>query len=148
MIVLDAARGANSNGANTPKFRGRGRGGGSGFSTPGRGTATPNRGSFTPNRGSDSPRGRGRGPRYNTLAEMEDHDPGLGRGRGSPMIRGRGRGGKNLSSKLRAGAPLSKVLYEDRPFLRPVVFVRSIHTATLFEQEEDILQPLAEDVGR
>lgn len=64
------------------------------------------------------------------------------------MDRGRGRGAKNLSFKLKAGAPLSKLLYEDRPLLRPIVFVRSVYTATLFEEEEDILQPLAEDVGQ
>lgn len=43
---------------------------------------------------------------------------------------------------------MSKLLYEDRPLLRPIVFVRSVHTATLFEEKEDILQPLSEEVGK
>jgi len=66
-------------------------------------------------------------------------------------MRGRGRGGRggrgNLTSRLRAGVPLSKLLDEDRPLLKPIIFVRSVHTATLFRQEEDILQPLSEPVG-
>ncbi|EKM54770.1 uncharacterized protein PHACADRAFT_258843 [Phanerochaete carnosa HHB-10118-sp] len=161
----NAPRGTASNGSNTPKYRGRGRGDGS--STPRGGTprggtprggtprggtprggiprgGTPRGGFATSSRGFDSPRGRGRS-RYNTLSEMEDPDPGMGRGRGSPVGRGRGRGGKNLASKLKAGVPLSKLLYEDRPLLKPIKFVRSVYTATLFEEEEDILQPLAED---
>ena len=48
---------------------------------------------------------------------------------------------------MSAGVPLSKLLSEDRPLLRPVVFVRSVYTATLFQEEEEILKPLAEDVG-
>lgn len=138
----DAPRGT-PNGSNAPKYRGRGRG--SGYSTPRGGT--PRGGFTTPNRGFDGPHGRGR-PRYNTFIDNEDPDPGMGRGRGSPRGRGRGRGGKNLSSKLKAGAPLSKLLYEDRPLLRPIIFVRSVYTATLFEEEEDILKPLAEDTSK
>lgn len=61
--------------------------------------------------------------------------------------RGRGRGRGNLASKLRAGAPLSKVWYADRPLLRPIEFVRSLHSATLFQQEEEILQPVVEEVA-
>ncbi|KAI0332287.1 hypothetical protein GY45DRAFT_1321065 [Cubamyces sp. BRFM 1775] len=96
-------------------------------------------------------RGRGRG----------GHTPGLGSqpARGSHFSspsRGRGRGeapdtnqrtyglGRDLATKLKAGAPLSKVLYEDRPFLRPVKFVRSVNNPTLFRQEEEILQPVVE----
>lgn len=137
VLFIDAPHSAPGSGANTPKFQGRGRGG--------RGYSTPRGGHGTPNRGFNSPRGRGR-PQYNT--NYDDVDPGLGRGRGSPMDRGRGREARNLTSKLRAGAPLSKLLYEDRPLLRPIVFVRSVYTATLFEEEEDILQPLAEEVGK
>lgn len=81
------------------------------------------------------------------------------RGIGSPRGRGVGRGdqvdprstphghGRNLTSKLNAGAPLSKLLYEDRPLLRPITFVRSVHTATLFEKEEEIFQPVVEGAG-
>ena len=74
---------------------------------------------------------------------------GSGRGRGDAIDRSStpSGGGRNLSSKLRAGAPLSRLLYEDRPFLKPVVFVRSVHTATLFENEEDIFQSVAEAAG-
>ncbi|KAI0661398.1 hypothetical protein C8Q70DRAFT_1052478 [Cubamyces menziesii] len=96
-------------------------------------------------------RGRGRG----------GHTPGLGsqptRGYNHPsQNRGRGRGeitdttqrtyghGRDLATKLKAGAPLSKVLYEDRPFLRPVIFVRSVNNPTLFQQEEEIFQPVVE----
>ncbi|TFY57471.1 hypothetical protein EVJ58_g6998 [Rhodofomes roseus] len=49
--------------------------------------------------------------------------------------------------KLRAGVPLSRLLNEDRPLLRPIVFVRSVHTATLFQQDEEILQPIVEPVA-
>lgn len=42
---------------------------------------------------------------------------------------------------------MSKLLYEDRPYLKPVKFVRSVHTATLFENEEDIFQSVVETVG-
>ena len=60
---------------------------------------------------------------------------------------GRGRGQARGGSKLRSDAPLSGLLYRDRPFLRPVVFVRSVYTKTLFQEEEEILQPVVEDVG-
>ena len=55
-----------------------------------------------------------------------------------------GRGGKVLASRLQAGAPLAKVLYEDRPYLRPIKFVRSVLTATLFTKEEELIQPIQE----
>jgi hypothetical protein len=38
-------------------------------------------------------------------------------------------------------------LNQERPFLRPVAFVRSVHTRTLFQEEEDILQSVVEEVG-
>lgn len=76
------------------------------------------------------PRGRGRG--------RGDSSFDLPRGRG-----GRGRGGP----KLRPDAPLSKLLYEERPLLRPIKFVRSLHHATLFQEEEELLQPVVESAG-
>ncbi|KZT63736.1 hypothetical protein DAEQUDRAFT_770335 [Daedalea quercina L-15889] len=83
----------------------------------------------------DSPRGRG-------------FFRGRGRGDYNETTRGRGRPSRGqLNSRLRAGVPLSKLLNEDRPLLKPIVFVRSVHTATLFQQEEDILQPLVEPVA-
>lgn len=44
---------------------------------------------------------------------------------------------------------MSKLLDLDRPYLRPIVFVRSVHSATLFQNqdEDEILQPIVEDVG-
>ncbi|KAF7290024.1 hypothetical protein HMN09_01307400 [Mycena chlorophos] len=68
---------------------------------------------------------------------------GRGRGIGSPQ-RGRGRGG---FGRHNPDAPLSKLLDETRPLLKPIVFVRSVYTATLFETEEELMQPLVEDVG-
>ncbi|KAK0483271.1 hypothetical protein IW261DRAFT_1332274, partial [Armillaria novae-zelandiae] len=57
-----------------------------------------------------------------------------GRGRGS---RGRGRG----------DGPLSKLLYEDRPYLRPIKFVPAVNNRILFQEEEEILKPVVEEVG-
>ncbi|EJF65216.1 hypothetical protein DICSQDRAFT_98859 [Dichomitus squalens LYAD-421 SS1] len=122
----------------TPPPRGRGRG----HWTP-RGNGTP--------RGGGRGRGRGRGSSplpYNVFHNSR-------RGLGSPQESGRGRGdrtdsplpygrGRNLPAKLRAGVPLSKLLHEDRPLLKPIIFVRSVHTATLFEKEDDIFLPVAE----
>ncbi|KAH9932509.1 uncharacterized protein B0H18DRAFT_985975 [Fomitopsis serialis] len=110
----------------TVRGRGRGRGSypGSGHDSPAaRGTDRP--------RGRNSFRGRGRG---------ESHDTYNTHGRGRPS---RGQ----LDSKLRAGVPLSSLLNEDRPLLKPIVFVRSVHTATLFQEEEEILQPIVEAVA-
>ncbi|KAL4246617.1 Splicing-associated domain-containing protein [Abortiporus biennis] len=95
--------------------------------------------------GSNTPRGRGRGGNGFASPRSGFHTP--RRGFDSPRGQGRGRGAKNLSSKLRAGAPLTKVLNEDRPLLRPISFVRSEHTAILFQEEEDILKPIVEDVA-
>ena len=44
-------------------------------------------------------------------------------------------------------APLSSLLYEERPLLRPIVFVRSTLTATLFQEEEEIFEPGVEEIG-
>lgn len=118
---------------------GRARGwGGSGSSTPRSGFNSPR------SRGSSTPRGRGRGS-YDNRPMFDS--PGRGRGNDTVYDRGRGRGGRGLSAKLRAGAPLSRILHEDRPLLRPITFVRSVHTAILFEKEEDILQPTIEETG-
>ena len=149
-------------GNNSPHPRGRGRGSGynsprGGFTpsrgggfTPRGGYGTPRGGNGTPRGGYDSPRGRGRGnkPVYKSFDQV---DPFGGMGRGSPPAKNRaplrGKVG-NWKSRMGAGVPLSKLLSEDRPLLRPIVFVRSVHTATLFEEEEEILKPLAEDVGK
>ncbi|KAI8992915.1 hypothetical protein BD414DRAFT_437389 [Trametes punicea] len=99
-------------------FRARGRGRGV-HSLPGTGTNTPRQ--FATSNG----RGRGQGESTGTMQRTYGH-------------------GRGLASKLKAGAPLSKILYEDRPFLRPVIFVRSIYNPTLFQEEEDIFQPIVE----
>lgn len=78
-----------------------------------------------------------------------------------PRGRGRGRGDLNYQyqsprekkggprgSKLPHDAPLSKLLYGERPFLKPVIFVPSVHTRILFEQEEDLLQPQVKGIGQ
>jgi hypothetical protein len=50
--------------------------------------------------------------------------------------------------KARQNAPLSTLLYESRPLLKPIVFVRSTHTRTLFTEVEEILQSTVKDVGQ
>lgn len=116
-------------GSNTPRPRGRG----------GRG------GNTTP-RGTNSPRGRGQGNSRSQTPIYHD-SPRRGRGEPSPFGTQRGRGSKKFPSKLGGNISLSKLLYEDRPFLKPVIFVRSERTATLFQEEEDILKAAVEEPG-
>ena len=61
----------------------------------------------------------------------------------SPNGRGRGRG----TQKSRLDAPLTRLLYEDRPLLRPIVFVPSTLKPVLFDQDDDLLKPGVEEVG-
>ncbi|KAK0448358.1 uncharacterized protein EV420DRAFT_1567546 [Desarmillaria tabescens] len=61
--------------------------------------------------------------------------------------RGRGRGGRGARSRGGSNGPLSKLLYEDRPYLRPIKFVPSVNTRILFQEQEEILKPVVEDVG-
>ncbi|VDB95881.1 unnamed protein product [Peniophora sp. CBMAI 1063] len=144
--------------------RGRGRGGfvygprGSGFDdfdddfVIANGEVVPQ--SFNAPRGG---RGRGRGPRgvYSPAPSRGTSTP-RGTSYASPL-RGTGsnkRGGRDdlgpkdrlrqkmLDKKLKTGtAPLSQLLFEDRPFLRPIVFVRSSITPSLFMDEEEIFEP-------
>lgn len=110
-----------SNNLSRSRTPSRGRGGfgsGSGSGTPQRGGNTPRRGIGT--RG----RGRGRG-----TSDAPRARPGFGHNRNVP------------------NAPLSKLLYSERPYLKPVIFVPSVLTRTLFHEEEDILQPVAESAG-
>ena len=113
----------------TPQ-RGRGRGG------PG-----PSRGQFSnPNAGTSSSyrgrgRGRGRGREFDSPGGRRRYSEGIG---ASP----RGRGGP-----IRPKTTLSELLLQERPLLRPVKFVPSVHTRVLFQDEEDLLQPLVEEVG-
>ena len=114
--------------------------------------------------------GRGRGhARQPSAPNSEPHTPirgrgrgfrGRGRGRGHPEgdsrnrytdigigassnIRGRARG----TQRLRPDAPLTSLLYEERPLLRPIVFVPSTLNPVLFDQVEDLLKPGVEEVG-
>ncbi|KZP26541.1 hypothetical protein FIBSPDRAFT_928685 [Athelia psychrophila] len=112
--------------------RGRGRGA---VASP----AYANSGASTPRRGDYAPRGgRGRGD-----GGYDRNSPRGGRGRGdggydrNSLRGGRGRGGP----KLGRDAPLSNLWNEERPFLKPIIFVPSVHTRILFEEEEDLVKP-------
>ena len=131
---------ANPSGASTPRGNGGGRGRGGHVFGSKSGTNTPSRGR---GRGFDSPRGRG-------------FDSPRGRGRGQPDdFRNRRRSdgiGSSPVNRSRAGAQvppgtLSGLLYQERPLLRPIVFVPSVLTRVLFEQEEELIKPGVEDVG-
>ncbi|KAH9171161.1 hypothetical protein EDB89DRAFT_2071063 [Lactarius sanguifluus] len=93
---------------------------------------------------------------------LQGISPGPGSSRGNGYQRGRGRWSiagpdvgpkdrlrkRHLESKLRSGnASLSQLLYEDRPFLKPITFVRSQVTPTLFLRDEEIFKPVAEEAG-
>jgi hypothetical protein len=124
---------ANNAGASTPRGNGRGRGRGGQVFGSNSGTNTPNRGR---GRGFDSPRGRGRG-QPDDFRNRRRSD-GIG---SSPISRGRG------GAQVPPGT-LSGLLYLERPLLRPIVFVPSVLTKVLFEQEEELIKPGVEDVGK
>lgn len=111
---------------------------GSGLGLHQRGGSALQRGGSTPQRGGSTPR-RGMGTR------------GRGRGRGtSDAPRARPGFGPGTNWNRNApDAPLSKLYrdYSERPYLKPVMFVPSVLTRTLFQEEEDILQPVAESAG-
>jgi len=78
--------------------------------------------------------------------------------RGNGFLNGRGwRGGHinperapmhHLESKMHRGeASLSQLFYEDRPLLKPIVFVPS-KLPSLFLNEEEIFKPMAEEAGQ
>ncbi|KAF8268210.1 hypothetical protein EI94DRAFT_1728370 [Lactarius quietus] len=93
------------------------------------------------------------------------HQSGRGSSRGQGPQRGRGQWGlagpdtdpfeprdflrkRNPGSKQRyENASLSQLLYEDRPYLKPITFVRSKMTPTLFLRDDDIFKPVAEEAG-
>ena len=108
----------------------------------------PNSEPYTPNRTLNRAPNRGRGRGFR------------GRGRGHPemlyrsrysefgigaSLNGRGRGGG--MQKLRPDAPLTSLLYQERPLLRPIVFVPSVLNPTLFDQDETLLKPGVEEIG-
>ena len=96
---------------------------------------------------------------------VQGASPRRGSSRGNGYQRGRGQWGiagpdldlfeprnvlrkRHLESKLRGGkASLSQLLYEDRPFLKPITFVPSKLTPTLFLRDEEIFKPVAEEAG-
>ncbi|KAA1475077.1 hypothetical protein DENSPDRAFT_866787 [Dentipellis sp. KUC8613] len=156
-----AQRGGRGGGSKPGRGRGRGRGLGyipyddSDFSLD----AQPNQ--YNNSRGFASPRGRG-GRGRGTPSNRSNYNSGASTpARGGAPLRGRGGGPssenlgpkdrerqKMLAKKLRTStAPLSQLLYEDRPLLRPVIFVRSQTTPTLFMEEEEIFKPVAEEAG-
>lgn len=58
----------------------------------------------------------------------------------------RGRGGS--APKLPSTSSLSNLWYEERPLLRPIKFIRSVETATLFQEAEELLEPTAQSPDR
>ena len=56
---------------------------------------------------------------------------------------------RHLESKPHhSTASLSQLLYEGRPLLKPILFIRSKDTPTLFLEEEEIFRPVADEAGR
>ena len=92
-----------------------------------------NVGTSSPNRG----RGRGwnRGREFDSRGGRRRYSEGIG---ASPRDRG---------GPIRPRTTLSELLLQERPLLHPVIFVPSVHTRVLFQDEEDLLQPLVEEVG-
>lgn len=133
----NANRGSGPWRGGTPKSR-------LGTGTPLRGRDSSRRGDLTP-RGMGAGRGRGRG--------RGGRSEGRGRGReldngGDPFSAQRGRphfGDVGVGVKARTmigkDAPLSDLLYSERPLLRPVKFVRATLTPFLFQKSEDALKP-------
>ncbi|KAL4073754.1 hypothetical protein J3A83DRAFT_2611447 [Scleroderma citrinum] len=119
-----------SRGHSTPRSR-------SGAAVPHQGTDRSFRGN-----GYGTPRGRGQGFGFDLRS---------GRGRGQAQYypragfgmpqRGRGRGVQKPPSR---DAPLSDLLYFERPLLRPIKFVRATLTPFLFQESEDTFQPVSE----
>ncbi|KAF8624629.1 hypothetical protein AX15_005783 [Amanita polypyramis BW_CC] len=160
------SRGKNNRGRGdhgVPRSRGGNRGKGRGFGRgKGRGDAPADLGvqvqvwpeddgyGHDPRHRSVTPRGRGRGHRgYRGVAPAS--------GRSTPrafQTRGRGHAGigsptqakQQARAKSGPNVPLSSLLYESRPLLRPIVFVRSTATPYLFQQEEELLKPAIEEV--
>ncbi|KAH9484812.1 G-patch and R3H domain-containing protein C30B4.02c [Psilocybe cubensis] len=140
-MFADAPRGS---GGKTSRGKGRG---GRGYGQ----NSGSNSGTTTPNRG----RGRGRG---NDMLSGSGYDSPRGRGRGTPgdQFTGGRRGQFGIGSPRGGGQgggygrpdTLSGLLYQERPFLRPIKFVPSVLTKVLFKEEEseELLKPGVEDV--
>ncbi len=129
----------------TPRGRGRGNRG-RGYRCPRGPTPVPR--TSTPSRGNSTFQPRASTPsRGNGVFQSRSSTPsrGMGSGHGHP---GLGRPAQQQTkSKLGSSAPLSSLLYESRPLLRPVVFVKSTLTPFLFQEEEELLKPTMEDMS-
>ncbi|KAL5485162.1 SQS1_6 [Sanghuangporus weigelae] len=179
---------ARGRGRNAPPFRGRGqtnRGGGRGGGrhvynnlniidvdiqryaddSPGSGYASP-----APRaRGRWGNRGRSRGRGVSTPLNLQVYNNGRAPlpprredayDRTAPGGRGSGRGpSRGLGARYNPNMPLSKLLALDRPYLRPINFVRAQLTPVLFEHQEELIEvhefkepedhvPTAEQVSR
>ncbi|KAI9571623.1 hypothetical protein HD554DRAFT_2168881 [Boletus coccyginus] len=102
------------------------------------GAGTPSRGANSPWRGASTPRGRGRG--------SWRPDDGGDRFQSGPPHRRLGLGSK-ARTNIGRDAPLSSLLYSERPLLRPITFVRATLTPFLFQHSEDVLEPVADSAG-
>jgi hypothetical protein len=103
-------------------------------------------------RGIPTFRGRGRGGTFIPSQFSAAIDfPGKGRGFDIPRRQVQGIGAPKDARRVpvRVGGQqtLSSLLIQERPLLRPIVFVPSTETRFLFQDEEELLQPIVEDVG-
>ncbi|KAL5507239.1 SQS1 [Sanghuangporus vaninii] len=173
-------------GRGAPPFRGRGqtnRGGGRGDGRPVYNNLniidvdiqryaddSPGSGYVSPAprmRGRGGNRGRGRG--ISTPLNLQVYNNGRtpppprredAYDRTAPGGRGSGRGpSRGLGARYNSNMPLSKLLALDRPYLRPINFVRAQLTPVLFEHQEELIEvhefkepedyiPTAEQVSR
>ena len=106
------------------------------------GAGTPLRGTDSPRRGGSTARGRGRGRGWGRGWGPDDVGDSFGGSR-RPRF---GVGGKARPT-IGKDAPLSDLLYSERPLLRPVKFVRATLTPFLFQHSEDVLKPAAQVAG-
>ncbi|KIJ60078.1 hypothetical protein HYDPIDRAFT_117800 [Hydnomerulius pinastri MD-312] len=103
------------------------------------GTGAPMRGTDSARRANSTPRGRGRG-RARGRGGGQFDSPRTHLGFGAQK-------GVHPTKVLGKDAPLSNLLYSERPFLRPVIFVPAKLTPFLFQESEELLKPVSEEVG-
>ncbi|KAF9526875.1 hypothetical protein CPB83DRAFT_908087 [Crepidotus variabilis] len=112
-------------------------------STPGRGRG---RGNFTP-RGKGTPRG---GTPGGSGSSTPNRGRGRGRGfgpRGGRHVEGIGSSPQSRGGISRPNTTLSNLLYQERPLLKPIIFVPSVHSKVLFQDNDDeLLKAIVEDV--
>ena len=101
-------------------------------------------------RGIPAYRGRGRGGTFIPRLPADIAFPGKGRGFDIPRRQVQGIGApKDARRPIPVGAKqtLSSLLLQERPLLKPIMFVPSTETRFLFQNEEELLQPTVESVG-